>query len=283
MSGDTFDADLFNAFEAAGWEGRADAYGRFFEPVTSRVVDTLADAAAVGPGTRVLDVCTGPGNVAALCAGRGATVVGIDAAAQMVALAGRLHPGIEFRQADAEQLPFDEASFDAVVANFGILHLGRPEHAAAGFARVLSPGGRLALSTWDTPDQCRLIGVVVDAVAEVGAVPPTDVPAGPPFFRFSDESAFRDLLAGAGLEDVRVETVRFRHTFPDADALWGGLLGATVRTRSLVLGQPAEVQGQIRAAFDRLVGGYVTDGEIDLPVSVKLASGRRPATQARTG
>jgi SAM-dependent methyltransferase len=278
MSGGTFDADAFNAFEAAGWEGRADSYGRFFEPVTSRVVEALADAAAVRRDIRVLDVCTGPGNVAAGCVSRGATVVGVDGADQMVALARRLHPEIEFRRADAEELPFDEASFDAVVGNFGILHLGRPEHATAGFARVLSPGGRLALSTWDAPDQCQLIGVVVDAVAEVGAAPPTDVPPGPPFFRFSSEAEFRNLLAGAGLEDVRIETVRFRHHFPGADALWDGLLGATVRTRSLVLSQPAEVQGEIRAAFDRLVDGYATEGGIEVPVSVKVASGRRPAT-----
>ena len=278
MSGDTFDADAFNAFEAAGWADRADAYGRFFEPITKRAVGALVDAAKVKPGSRVLDVGTGPGYVAAVCAERGATVVGVDLADEMVSLARKLHPGIEFRRADAEDLPFGEGSFEAVVGNFSILHLGRPERAVAGFARVLAPNGRLALSTWDTPDQCRLIGVVVDAVAEVGAPPPATIPPGPPFFRFSSEAEFGNLLAGAGLENVRVETVRFGQRVPDADALWDGLLGATVRTRSLVLGQPAAVQSQIRGAFDRIVGAYATDDGLDLPVSVKIASAGRPAT-----
>jgi len=119
--------------EAAGWEGRA-----------------------VGPGARVLDVATGPGYVAARAAARGAAAVGVDIAAAMVSLAARRHPELEFRQGDAEALPFADASFDAVLGNFVMLHLGRPEQAAAEFARVLAPGGRLALTVWDLPQRSRL-------------------------------------------------------------------------------------------------------------------------------
>ena len=59
------DLDAFDAFEAAGWEERAVAYERFFAPIADRVVGPLLDAASVGAGTRVLDVATGPGWVAA--------------------------------------------------------------------------------------------------------------------------------------------------------------------------------------------------------------------------
>jgi ubiquinone/menaquinone biosynthesis C-methylase UbiE len=131
--------DAFNAFEAAGWEKRAEDYDRFFRQLTSRMVQPLLDAASVTSGTRVLDIATGPGYVAGQAAARGAEVVGVDIAEAMVALARRLHLDVDFRQADAHALPFDDSSFDAVVGNFAILHLGRPEQAAAEFARVLVP------------------------------------------------------------------------------------------------------------------------------------------------
>jgi SAM-dependent methyltransferase len=101
------DPDAFNAFEAAGWEQRAQDYDRFFHPLTSRLVAPLLDAASVVAGTRVLDIATGPGYVAGEAAARGAEVVGADVAEAMVALARRLHPDIDFRQADAHALPFE--------------------------------------------------------------------------------------------------------------------------------------------------------------------------------
>ena len=165
------DPDAFNRFEAAGWEERADGYHRFAAPITTRVIEQLLDAARIDRGTRVLDAATGPGYVAAACSVRGAHVVGIDVAAEMVSLARKLRPEIEFRQADAEQLPFADGSFDAVLGNFLILHVGRPEKAAAELARVLASDGRLALSAWDAPERARLLGVLVDAVAEARAGP----------------------------------------------------------------------------------------------------------------
>lgn len=272
----TIDADAFNAFEAAGWEQRAGGYHRFFGPITTRVIEPLVDEAGVGSGTRVLDVATGPGYVAAACAARGASVVGVDVAHEMVALAGQLNPGLEFRQGDVEHLPFDDGSFDAVLANFLILHLGRPERAAAELARVLVPGGRAALSAWDLPEHARLFGVFLDAVAEADATPPAGIPAGPPFFRFSEDREFAGLLADAGLGDVLVRTISFKHSVSSADELWDGLLGGTVRTRVLVLEQPEEMRTRIRAAFERQVARYATDDGLELPVSVKIASGRKP-------
>src|SRR4051795_8970641 len=72
--------NAFDAFEAAGWEEKADAYERLFGVVSDRVVEPLLAAASVGVGTRVLDVATGPGWMAAHAADRGASVVGVDIA-----------------------------------------------------------------------------------------------------------------------------------------------------------------------------------------------------------
>jgi ubiquinone/menaquinone biosynthesis C-methylase UbiE len=181
------DADAFNAFEAAGWERQVGGYEDFFVPITTQVIGPLLDAAGVAAGADVLDVATGPGYVAARAAERGASVVGIDIAEQMLALARRLHPRLEFRHGDAEALPFEDASFDAVVANFLLLHVGRPEQVATEFARLLRPGGSVALTVWDVPARARFIGVLLDAFAAAGAAPPPELPVGPPIFRFADD------------------------------------------------------------------------------------------------
>jgi SAM-dependent methyltransferase len=110
------DPDAFDAFEASGWNDKADGYERFLGAVTSRLADPL-----------------------------------LDAAATMVALAGRLHPELEFRQADVYGLPFPDASFDAVVGNFLIMHLGRPEQAVAELARVMRPRRRARADGLEPP------------------------------------------------------------------------------------------------------------------------------------
>ena len=272
----TVDPQAFRDFEIAGWETKAVDYHRFYEPITSHVIEPLLDAANVGSGTSVLDVATGPGYVAARAAARGASVVGVDISEGMAALAAALHPEIEFRQADAETLPFADGSFDAVVANFLVPHLGLPENVVVELTRVLAPGGRLALTTWDAPQRTRLLGVLVDAVVLAGAKPPPNLPPGPPFFRFSAEDEFAALLHQAGLEGIEIQSASFTHRLSGSDELWNGLLTGTIRTAPLVLWQMVETQGRIREAFDRLVCTYAVNGGIELPVSVKLASGRKP-------
>jgi SAM-dependent methyltransferase len=271
------DAGAFNAFEAAGWGLQAPGYEAFFGQITSRLIDPLLNAAKVRRGDRVLDVATGPGYGAARAAGRGAEVVGVDVAEAMVTLARERHPEINFRQADAQALPFADASFDAIVANFLVLHLGRPEQAASEFARVLTPGGRLALTTWDLPERARFLGIFLEAVAAAGATPSADIPAGPDFFRFAHEKEFASLLRGAGLENIEIQTLAFAYPVASAGQLWDGLLGGTVRTSALILRQPADTRKRIRAEFDRLVNKYRTEDALALPVSAKLAAGRKPA------
>ena len=276
MNPSTPDAEAFREFEIAGWAKSAEAYQRFFAPITSRAIDPLLDAARVGARTKTLDVASGPGYVTARAAARGAAPVGVDLSSQMVALATKLHPGLEFRQGDVEQLPFPDGAFQAVVSNFIVPHLARPERAVVELARVLAPGGRLALTTWDTAAKSRIGGVFTDAIEEVGAVPPPTLPPGPPFLKFAVDEEFANLLASAGLVDIQVETLAFTNRFASADEFWNGALAGGVRTPPLILGQTPEVQRWIRAAFDRLVRSYEKDGGLEIPASVKLASGTRP-------
>src|SRR5204863_8531515 len=139
--------------EHRGWQQIAFRYHEGFANVTTQSVAALLDAARVGKGTRVLDVACGPGYAAAAAAARAATAIGVDFSSEMVEEARGRYPGIEFREGDAEQLSFPDSSFDAVVLNFGMLHLGRPEEALREAHRVLRPGGRIAFTVWDIPDK----------------------------------------------------------------------------------------------------------------------------------
>lgn len=276
QSGFGTDADAFTAFEAAGWERQAPTYDDVMGRVTSRLVGPLLEAAGVQQGSRVLDVATGPGYAAAAAADLGASVVGVDMAPAMVELARRLHPTVEFRVAQAEALPFEDDSFDAVISNFVAPHLSRPELAVAELVRVLRGGGGLALTTWDAADRMRFLGVFLDSFAEAGATPPPDIPAGPAFFQFADDEKFAKLLTGSGLNGVEITTVAFDHQIQSAEELWQGMLGGMVRTSATFLGQPEQTREKVRAAFDRLVLDYRRGEWFEMPVSVKLASGVKP-------
>jgi SAM-dependent methyltransferase len=270
-----FDLSAFHEFELAGWDEKADPYFRLFSPITDRAVASLLDAARVGSGITVLDVGSGPGYAAAQAAARGASVVGVDFATRMVALATNLHPGVTFRQADAEQLPFPNDAFGAVVGNFLLPHLPRPELAAREFARVLAPGGTVALTSWDLPERTRLSGVFAEAVRAAGAAAPVGLPDGPPFSRFAVDAEMIDLLQGAGFGEIAVQPLTFDYRVADLDELWNTVLGGTVRTSVQVLRQPEETLRRIRAALATIVREYEVDGGIELPVSIKLASGRK--------
>lgn len=271
------DAAGFREFERAGHDRVADGvYAEFFAPLTAGAIDALLDAAGVTTGARVLDVAAGPGFVAGRASGRGAAVVGIDLSPRMVALALRLHPGLDFREADVERLPFPSGRFDAVVGNFGIGHFPRPEAAVAELVRVLVAGGRLALTWWDFAARARVNGVFFDAIGKVGATAPPDHPVGPPPFRFSADAEFAGLLRGAGLEAVEVRRHAFVHRLASADQWWNGGIGSMVRASAVIRGQPPDTQRQIRAVFDTLVEEYAVPGGFDVPVSVKIAAGRKP-------
>lgn len=112
----------------------------------------LCDACAVSAGQKVLDVGAGDGNFAMACAREGASVIASDIAPAMVARGRKRSEAegytIEWVQADAEHLPFDDASFDCVGSVFGAFLAPRPEVAANEMFRVVRPGGTVGMTAW---------------------------------------------------------------------------------------------------------------------------------------
>ena len=266
--------DAFHAFEHAGWEAVPRQYDESFSALTAQSIEPLLDATGVREGLRVLDVATGPGHVASAAAGRGAHVVGLDFSAAMVAEARRQHPAIEFREGDAEELRFADEGLDAVVMNFGLLHLPRPERAVREAHRVLRRRGRFGFTVWAPPEQAIGFGLVLGAVRRHGdmSVP---LPPGPPFFRFSDSRECTKVLQDAGFESPRVELVPQVWRLRSADALFEIMLHGTVRTAALLRAQTPRaldaIRGELREATAALRNGDV----IELPMPSVLASANR--------
>jgi SAM-dependent methyltransferase len=274
----TSDVDLFNAFEAEAWarEGKAGLYHSLVGEVTRRVVEPVLDAASVAAGTRLVDVATGPGYLAAAAARRGASVVGVDISPDMLALAGRLHPGLEFRPGDAECLPFPDGAFDSVVAGFLLHHVGRPEQALEEFARVLRSGGRIAVTTWGLPEKAPLIGLLGDAVRLAGAKPPPFLAVGPSREDLGTDQELERLLAAGRFTDTILLTITFSHQVGSLDELWDGCVGGSVRTAEIIRRQGKTGRRRIRDAFEQLAERYRTDGGFEVPVSVRLAAAKKP-------
>jgi SAM-dependent methyltransferase len=266
----------FHTFEQAGWQNVAVAYRDYFGNVTTQTVGPLLDAVQAGPGTRLLDVATGPGFVAAVARERGASVVGIDFASAAVELARCVHPGLDFREGDAEDLALPDASFDAVVMNYGAPHLGRPERAFAEAFRVLGPGGRYAFTAWAKPEQAVGFGIVLGAIQAYGDLN-VPVPVGPPFFRFGDEAECRRALAEAGFVDVGVTVVPQRWRLPVPDGLFLAFLDGAVRTAAILRGQNPRALESIRLAVREAATTYHRNGAIEVSMPALLASGSVPA------
>jgi ubiquinone/menaquinone biosynthesis C-methylase UbiE len=136
--------EAFAKFEHEGWQRVAGKYHSVWASSTRQFIPPLLDAAEVTESISVLDVGCGPGYVAAAAAERGATSRGLDFSKEMVAIAQKEFPHIEFREGDAQNLPFTDATFDRALANFALLHLPCPERACAEAYRVLKAGGNSA-------------------------------------------------------------------------------------------------------------------------------------------
>ena len=271
----TFEPQAVRAFEHAGWQRAAAAYQSTFARATAPFIQALLDAAAIGPGVRVLDVACGPGDVAAAAMAREATAQGLDFSAAMVGIARTAHPKLTVREGDAENLPYPHAAFDAVVSSFGLHHVPRPAVALREAHRVLAPGGRVAFTVWAEPSANIAWQLVFDAIARHGdRSAATTPPPGGSFNRIEDGL---NALQGAGFAASTAEIVRAEWPLADATALIAALSAGTVRMAALISAQQASARAAIVADIARAAEHYRKGDRLMIPTAAVLASGRKPA------
>ena len=159
-----FDPNVVAEYERDTWHRCADRYLDTFSGITQETVSLLIEAGGIGTGSIVLEIGSGPGHIANHITKLGASVTGVDFSPQMVEVAKKTYPQITFEQADAEDLPFEAGYFDAVIANYVVHHLARPERVFSEVYRVLKPSGRFTFAVWGPPEEQSSIGAFFDAV-----------------------------------------------------------------------------------------------------------------------
>lgn len=212
----TFTAADVAAFEHATWSRSAPGYEAGFAELTRDAVDPLLDRARVIAGSRVLDVGTGTGVAAAAALDRGASVVGIDFSETMIAEARRILPEGKFRVANAESLPFEDGSFDAVVANGVLHHLGEPDRALDEAHRVLEGEGRIACTVWAEPESLEAFGLFFAAVEEHAGT--AELPHGP-LFGVTDSDTLTELFVDAGFTEITIKRIPTKWRMDTIDPL----------------------------------------------------------------
>ena len=192
----------------------------------------------------------------------------------MLAEARRAHPRLRFDEGDAEALPYPDHAFDAVVSNFGIHHIGRPDKAIAEALRVLRPGGRVAFTTWAAPAENIAWRLLFDAIRTHGD--PLAATTPPPGGNLETTEAMLRLIQGSGFTGCRGETVRREWLVAEPRDIVVALARGTVRTAALIAAQPAQALPAIEAAVAEAAAPYRRADGFAVPIVAILAQGVRP-------
>lgn len=264
--------DRFVDGQRAGWDaGDFDPFARMIAPVATALVAGVA----IQPGEVVVDVGCGTGTVALAAAREGGRVIGVDIAPGMLARAhaaaeaARLH--LDLREGDARALPVEDGAADVVLSNFGAMFA--PQHllVAGEILRVLTPGGRFAISSWDAGG----------ALAEFLRLPARHLPPPPaglePPLLWGKPDHVRTVFDQPACVDLTIARGSYVIPFTSPEAAT-----ALYRDRfgPLVAGRPAlEAAGAWEALMDDLhaffAGLRMPDGTVAMPAEHLIISGRR--------
>ena len=222
----------------------------------------VLDAADVTDGSSVLDVACGTGVLARTASGRTGvqgSVVGLDVSPGMLAVAERLGPAIQWRQGAAENLPFEDDTFDAVVSQFGLMFFEDRSRAIAEMIRVLAPGGRLAVAVWDALDRQPAYSLEVDLLQRIGGDAAADALRAP--FVLGDPDELASLFRDAGAPPVEVRTRVGEAHFPSIRVMVEADLRGWLPVMGVFLSE--ERIGRILQEAEEVLGEFVqSDGSV---------------------
>lgn len=239
----------------------AEVYEEFFVPALFQDwTNIVVDAAGIKPGQYVLDVACGTGVLARTAAeyvGENRLVVGLDINAGMLAVARQKSPHINWRQGNAEDLPFDDNSFDAVISQFGLMFFEDRPAAIRQMIRVLRPGGHMSIAVWglleDTPGYAAMVNLLHclfgDDYADGIRTP----------YTLGDTRLLEKILADAGVQEFEITTHPGTVRFPSLD----GWLYTDIKGWVLADMIDAEQFELLRREARSALGDFVTsDGRV---------------------
>jgi ubiquinone/menaquinone biosynthesis C-methylase UbiE len=272
------------------WGGVAPAWERHADQVERRVValsDLMIDAFTPAPRDEVLELACGAGGLGLALAQLvtpGGRVLLSDVAPEMVAIAaaraGSLprtdgEPEVSARVIDLEQVDLPDSCFDIVVCREGLMFALDPAQAAREIARVTRPGGRVAITVWGPRDRNPWLGVLADGVQERTGVPvpPPGIP-GP--FSLSAEGDLAAILAGAGLERIRVAEVAVPTHDASFEDYWQLRTALAGPLKGLIDALPSEQQATLKETVRARLTPYQGPDGLKIPGLAYLATACGP-------
>jgi len=278
MTSTTFDTARYKARIRAEWRDAALGWRAWFDVLEAEnagfaVSRRLIQLAGIGPGDAVLDVAAGygePGLTAARAVVPGGLVVCTDISGEMLSYgaeraAAEGLDNVKFVECDAEELVFEEGSFDAVLSRQGLQFLPDVAGVLARLHAFLKPHGRLAAAVWGQPTAVQFAAAVpvIRAELELPPPPPPDSVPGP--FALGDAPQLRRLVVAAGFTGVETGTVTAIYELDSADLATRWLRDVAPPISSLVNDRPSDVQERVWEKVTEAWGPYTTaDGRVRL-------------------
>jgi enediyne biosynthesis protein CalE5 len=265
---------------AGGWE----KWDRLFEQQAGFLNHRLIADARLRQGQAVLDLGSGTGYPAILAAqtvGTSGSVTGIDLAGDMLAVAERKAtllglPNVTFRTGDASTLPFETASFDAVISRFCLMFLPDVPKASAEIARVLKPGRWFAVMVWSSPERNPSIGLSMAAIKQVIDLPAPD-PAAPGIFRLAKAGELAGMLQEAGLVDITEQEFLAEWSYDSPEQYYTTMMEIAAPVQNLMAGCSDSQRQQVKRLIIEAASEYRKGDRITFPIAVRVVAGRKPA------
>ena len=261
--------------EGQVWE-KAEPYERYVGRWSRLVARELLEWLEVPPGRAWLDVGSGTGALSStiLATASPASVTGVDPAEQFVAHARAAVPDATFVVGDAQDLPFEDRSFDAVVSGLVLNFVPEPARAGREMTRVARPAGTVAAYVWDYAGRMELMRWFWDAAAELDPAARA-LDEGPRFRAFERPETLERLFREAGQEDVVSRAIDVPTVFRDFDDYWEPFLGGQGPAPAYVMSLAEDERSRLRESLrERLP--QAADGSISLVARAWAAKGRRP-------
>ena len=264
---------------AGGW----DKWDQFFNRNMTFINHRLVADARLRPGLRVLDLGSGTGYPALLAGevvGSEGSVTGLDLAESMLAVATRKAktlglPHVTFRTGDVTSLPFDVASFDAVISRFCLMFLPEIPKALKEIARVLKPGGYVAVAVWSSPDKNPYLRITMDVIKTITPLPPPD-PEAPGIFRLAKAGDLAGMLERAGLNLLSDDEFAADVTFSTAEEFFRSVMDIAAPIQNLFATLTQEQKSEAERGIITAVNEYRRQQGVVLPIAVRLVSARKP-------
>lgn len=230
-----------------------------------------------------MDLGSGTGYPAILAGevvGSDGTVVGMDLAESMLAVATRKAKTlglqqVSFRTGDVTALPFESGSIDSIISRFCLMFLPEIPKAAAEIARVLKPGGYVAAAVWSSPDKNPFIRIPMDVIKTITPLPPPD-PEAPGIFRLARPGDLAGIFERAGLTVLDDEEFTAEVTYSTAEEFFRGLMDIAAPIQNLFATLTPAQQAEAERGIIKMVNDYRRAEGVSLPIAVRIVSARKP-------